>query len=96
VKPKTAGRNFAGPARSLAAADTPPDVKASLARREKELPAAMAMNLPMAMAQGGDTRPPHQVTNLDTFPHHFYPFELKRMDGQSIKSLAKYPNWPQP
>jgi predicted metal-dependent enzyme (double-stranded beta helix superfamily) len=35
---------------------------------------------------------PHQITNLDTFPMHFYRLEFKRVDGKSIESMTKYPN----
>jgi hypothetical protein len=31
---------------------------------------------------------PHQVTDLDSFPVHFYRLEFKRMDGKSIET-----NW---
>lgn len=34
---------------------------------------------------------PHQVTNVDTFPQHFYRMEFKKIDGDSIKSMTKYP-----
>ncbi len=33
---------------------------------------------------------PHQVTDLDPFPLHFYRLEFKKMDGKSIKSMPGY------
>jgi hypothetical protein len=33
---------------------------------------------------------PHQVTDLDVFPQHFYRIEFKKMDGKSIESKASY------
>lgn len=34
---------------------------------------------------------PHQVTNADTFPQHFYRMEFKKIDGDAIRSMTKYP-----
>lgn len=34
---------------------------------------------------------PHQVTDLDTFPQHFYRMEFKKMDGKSIESVKYLP-----
>jgi hypothetical protein len=34
---------------------------------------------------------PHQVTILDSFPQHFYRMEFKKVEGDSIKRLTKYP-----
>jgi hypothetical protein len=34
---------------------------------------------------------PHQVTNTDSFPQHFYRMEFKKIDGDTVKSMAKYP-----
>jgi len=34
---------------------------------------------------------PHQVTNVDTFPQHFYRMEFKKIDGDAIRSMTKYP-----
>jgi hypothetical protein len=33
---------------------------------------------------------PHQITDLDTFPQHFYRIEFKQMDGKSIESKTSY------
>jgi hypothetical protein len=33
---------------------------------------------------------PHQVTDSDTFPQHFYRIEFKKMDGASIESKSSY------
>ena len=33
---------------------------------------------------------PHQVTDTDTFPEHFYRLEFKRMDGKSLESMTHY------
>ena len=33
---------------------------------------------------------PHQVTNQDTFPMHFYRIEFKTMEGKSIESKTSY------
>jgi hypothetical protein len=35
-------------------------------------------------------QPPHQVTDVDSFPVHFYRLEFKQMDGKSIET-----NWAQ-
>jgi hypothetical protein len=45
-------------------------------------------NAPQCMTMG--TQAPHQITNLDTFPQHFYRIEFKKMDGQSIESKTSY------
>jgi hypothetical protein len=84
------GRNFEGGDKTLAASGLPAAVRAAMARRNSDLPAALAMGWPTAMALGADTRGPHQVTNLDTFPHHFYRLEFKKMDGNDIMRRASY------
>jgi hypothetical protein len=33
---------------------------------------------------------PHQITNADTFPQHFYRLEFKQMDGKSVESKTSY------
>jgi hypothetical protein len=33
---------------------------------------------------------PHQITDLDVFPQHFYRIEFKQMDGKSIESRTSY------
>jgi hypothetical protein len=33
---------------------------------------------------------PHQVSDADTFPQHFYRIEFKKMDGKSIESKSSY------
>jgi hypothetical protein len=43
---------------------------------------------PQCMTMG--TQAPHQITNLDTFPQHFYRIEFKKMDGKSIESKTSY------
>ena len=45
-------------------------------------PVCRAMTMPQA---------PHQVTNVDTFPQHFYRMEFKKIDGDAIKSMKSYP-----
>ena len=47
-----------------------------------EYPTARAMTTP---------QPPHQITNADTFPQHFYRMEFKKIDGDAIRSMTKYP-----
>ena len=37
-------------------------------------------------------QPPHQITNIDSFPQHFYRMEFKKIDGDAIKGLTKYPS----
>ena len=34
---------------------------------------------------------PHQVTNTDTFPQHFYRMEFKKIDGEAVRSMTTYP-----
>jgi hypothetical protein len=34
---------------------------------------------------------PHQVTNADTFPQHFYRMEFKKIDGDAIREMKSYP-----
>jgi hypothetical protein len=34
---------------------------------------------------------PHQVTNTDTFPQHFYRMEFKKIDGDSVREMKSYP-----
>jgi hypothetical protein len=33
---------------------------------------------------------PHQVTDADILPQHFYRIEFKKMDGRSIESKTSY------
>lgn len=83
-------RNLGGFSQQSERLHLPPQVKAAMARREADLPAALAAGWPAAMAMGPDTGLPHQVTNLDTFPHHFYRFEFKRIEGTSIMKRTVY------
>jgi len=34
---------------------------------------------------------PHQVTDVDTFPQHFYRMEFKKIDGDAIREMKSYP-----
>jgi hypothetical protein len=34
---------------------------------------------------------PHQITVVDTFPQHFYRMEFKKIDGETIRGMTKYP-----
>ena len=34
---------------------------------------------------------PHQVTNVDPFPQHFYRMEFKKIDGDAIREMKSYP-----
>jgi len=34
---------------------------------------------------------PHQVTNVDTFPQHFYRMEFKKIDGDAVREMKSYP-----
>lgn len=83
-------RNLGGFSQQSEGLHLPARAKAAMARREADLPAALAAGWPAAMAMGPDTGPPHQVTNLDTFPHHFYRFEFKRIEGTSIMKRTVY------
>ena len=49
---------------------------------EGQYPTCRAMTTPQA---------PHQVTIADSFPQHFYRMEFKKIDGESIGTMAKYP-----
>ena len=49
---------------------------------EAQYPTCRAMTTPQA---------PHQVTNTETFPQHFYRMEFKKIDGEAIRKMTKYP-----
>jgi len=49
---------------------------------EGRFPTCRAMTTP---------QPPHQITNVDTFPQHFYRMEFKKIDRDSIKEMKIYP-----
>ena len=49
---------------------------------EAQYPTCRAMTTPQA---------PHQVTNTESFPQHFYRMEFKKIDGDAIRSMTKYP-----
>lgn len=84
------GRNFEGYGKAIAASTMPAAMKAALSRRETELPAALEMGWPAAAAIGQEAGAPHQATDIDTFPMHFYRFEFKRLDGNDIIRKTKY------
>jgi hypothetical protein len=74
------GRNCEGADRIIAAFNPPALVGDALSRRSADFPIALAMGWPVAMAMGGESGA-HQITNVDTFPHHFYRLEFKRIEG---------------
>jgi hypothetical protein len=84
------GRNFEGGDRMLAATDLPAPVRNAMTRRNADLPAALSIGWPVAMPLGPDKSGPHQITNLDTFPHHFYRLEFKRIEGNDIMKRTSY------
>jgi hypothetical protein len=84
------GRNFERISKSFEGVPMPSQVQTAMARREADLPAALSMGWPAAMAMGPDSGQAHQVSNLDTFPLHFYRFEFKRIDGDSIMKRTSY------
>jgi hypothetical protein len=84
------GRNFAGVTERPDSASMPAAVRSALSLRESALPAALAMGWPAAMALGPDTNGPHQISNIDTFPHHFYRFEFKKLEGNDIMRKSQY------
>jgi hypothetical protein len=84
------GRNFEGVERMVAASNLPPEGAAARVRLQTDLKAALALGWPAAMALGPDRSGAHQVTNIDTFPHHFYRLEFKKMDGNDIMKLKSY------
>jgi hypothetical protein len=45
-------------------------------------PTARAMTTP---------EPPHSITNVDSFPQHFYRMEFKKIDGDAVRSMKEYP-----
>jgi hypothetical protein len=49
---------------------------------EAQYPTCRAMTSPQA---------PHQVTNTESFPQHFYRMEFKKIDGEAIRKMTKYP-----
>lgn len=49
---------------------------------EVQYPVCRAMTTPQA---------PHQVTINDSFPQHFYRMEFKKIDGNAMRSMKKYP-----
>ena len=76
-QPKITNRNLEEPANGDAGQRPPPR-----AVYEGQYPNCRAMTTP---------QPPHQVTNVDTFPQHFYRMEFKKIDGDSIKTMKTYP-----
>ena len=49
---------------------------------EGQYPTCRAMTSPQA---------PHQVTNTENFPQHFYRTEFKKIDGEAIRKMTSYP-----
>jgi hypothetical protein len=49
---------------------------------EGQYPTCRAMTSPQA---------PHQVTNTENFPQHFYRMEFKKIDGEAIRKMTSYP-----
>ncbi len=49
---------------------------------EAQYPTCRAMTTPQA---------PHQVTNTESFPQHFYRMEFKKIDGDAIRKMTSYP-----
>ncbi len=47
-----------------------------------QYPTCRAMTTPQA---------PHQVTNTESFPQHFYRMEFKKIDGDAIRNMTGYP-----
>jgi hypothetical protein len=45
---------------------------------------------PVALAVPAESSGAHQFTNTDTFPHHFYRLEFKRIDGNDIMKKKSY------
>lgn len=84
------GRNFQMVKKSMEGVKLPPEVLAAMTHRESELPKAIAKGWPAAMTMGPDSGVAHQVTDIDTFPHHFYRFEFKRLEGNEIVKRTKY------
>lgn len=84
------GRNFASVTTRPDDASMPAAAKSALSLRESALPAALAIGWPAAMAMGPDTSGPHQISNIDTFPHHFYRFEFKKLEGNDIMHKTRY------
>ena len=84
------GRNHEGADGIIAAFNPPAPVAEAMRRRSADFPIALAMGWPIAMAMGGDKSGAHQVTNLDTFPHHFYRLEFKRVEGNDIMKRTSY------
>ena len=48
---------------------------------EAQYPTCRAMTTPQA---------PHQVTNTENFPQHFYRMEFKKIDGDAIREMKSY------
>jgi len=76
-QPHTANKN-------LEEADNPPGVRPPPPRNNAAgpFPTCRAMTTPQA---------PHQITNTDTFPQHFYRMEFKKIDGDAIRDMKSYP-----
>lgn len=66
--------------------DTNFDPDASLPMRTANASALEGVRYPTCRT--ASPQPPHQPTNLDTVPLHFYRIEFKRIDGDGIKT-----NW---
>ncbi|MDP9049288.1 MAG: hypothetical protein M3O31_00985 [Acidobacteriota bacterium] len=84
------GRNFEVNSKTIEGIKLPSDVSAAMAQRQADLPRALESGRPSALPMGPDRGGAHQVTNLDTFPHHFYRFEFKHLDGNSIMQRTSY------
>src|SRR5262245_27827512 len=84
------GRNHQGADGIIAALNPPAPVAEAMRRRSVDFPIALTMGWPIAMAMAGDKSGAHQVTNLDTFPHHFYRLEFKRVEGNDIMKRTSY------
>ena len=79
------GRNF----KVLDGANVSPEVQQRRSQRHAQLEAIPATGVPAGWGSAPDPAA-HQITNLDTFPHHFYRLEFKRMDGNEIMKLKQY------
>jgi len=77
-QPKTANRNLEEPAKGPDQGERRPPRPVY----EGKYPTCHAMTTP---------QPPHQITNMDTFPQHFYRMEFKKIDGDAIKEMKSYP-----
>lgn len=84
------GRNFELPSD----ATVPPQLAAIVNAEHDQLQRQELSNwsdsTPVVAALGPDHAGAHRITNLDTFPHHFYRLEFKKLEGNALAKRSSY------